>query len=292
MASARRPGDGQAQPRPAGGDARLALLELLEHPRLRRLRQTGPGVAHGEAHPHPRRIVGGRSRGGEPHAAGARQLHRVAGQVEQHLPQPPVVGEDGGRRRGGVDRGGDLEPPRVGAGREQLGDPLDQPFGVGCDGLELEAPRVQPRVVQHVAHQAQEVLARVAQGGEVGALGGVQPCGGQEARHAEHAVERRPDLVAERGQHAPAPRHPRVHRGEQAPAALGQGRRAPAVAAGQGLGQGRRVQGGEGGVGAGDPRPTRPPPAAGPSSAWRRVKASVMARDSAGRRLTAGQAGT
>ena len=32
--------------------------------------------------------------------------------------------------------------------------------------------------------------------------------------------------------------------------------------------------------------------AAGPSSAWRRVKASVMARDSAGRRLTAGQAGT
>ena len=59
------------------------------------------------------------------HAAGRGELDRVAGEVEQHLPQPRGVA-DHLRRQPLVDIGGDLELARLRPRRQQFGDVLDQ----------------------------------------------------------------------------------------------------------------------------------------------------------------------
>ncbi len=60
------------------------------------------------------------------------ELHGVAGEVEQDLPHPSLVGADLGQA--GLRRPGDLQALGVGAGAKKLRDPLQQALQVGGDG--------------------------------------------------------------------------------------------------------------------------------------------------------------
>ena len=106
---------------------------------LRLGRDADAGVAHQEAD-----LVGPDAwLDDQRHAAGRGELDRVAGEVEQHLPQPRGVADHFGRQPL-VDIGGDLDLPRLGPRRQQFGDVLDQGaqherplFEVDLAGLDL-----------------------------------------------------------------------------------------------------------------------------------------------------------
>ena len=84
-------GDAQAEPRAAIAprDALVGLLELAEDPRLRFRRDADAGVAHQKA--DLARPDAGLD--DQRHAAGRGELDGVAGQIEQHLPQPRGVAD-------------------------------------------------------------------------------------------------------------------------------------------------------------------------------------------------------
>ena len=59
---------------------------------------------------------------------------------------------------------------------------------------------IQPRQVEDVVDQAQQMFAAVLQRRQIGALVGGQAAVGQQAGHAQHPVQRRAKLVAHGGQ--------------------------------------------------------------------------------------------
>ncbi len=192
--------DGQAK---AGAFHRLGrgppLGEGFEDALALFLGDARPRVAHAEADPRlarARRALG--ALGGQQHAAAIGELHRIAGQVEQHLTQPRLVGQDVGQAW--IDRPGDLQPLGVGARAHDLGHALQQALQIDRRGMQFQGAGLQPRQVQHLVDQAQQMLAGLLQRGDIAALGGVQPRAGQEPRHAQHAIQRRAEFVAQRGE--------------------------------------------------------------------------------------------
>ena len=101
--------------------AAVGLLELLEDARLRVRRDADAGVAHRGTD------LAGRGAGLDDHRDPAclGELHRIAGEVEQHLAQARDVA-DHAAADALVDRRGDLQALGLRARREQLDDLLDQ----------------------------------------------------------------------------------------------------------------------------------------------------------------------
>ncbi len=88
----------------------------------------------------------------------------------------------------------------MGAGGENLGHALHQLLQVDRRRAKLQLARLQPRQVEHLVDQPQQVLAGLLQGGDIALLCGVEPGAGQQPRHAQHAVQGRAELMAERGE--------------------------------------------------------------------------------------------
>ena len=130
------PRDGETEPgagKSAIGAA-IGLLEFVEDARLLAFRNADAGVAH-------RQHGLARARAGLDHdtdAAGFRELDGVAGEIEQHLPQPRGIADDA-LRQAFVDVGGDLQALRLRARTEQLDHVLDQRAERERLGLELDA---------------------------------------------------------------------------------------------------------------------------------------------------------
>jgi hypothetical protein len=136
--------------------------------------------------------------GAQQHPAGLGELDGVAGVVQQHLPQAAFVRQDG--RQAGRGGPGDLDGLLVGPGAQQFGDLAQQVLDVDRRGVQLDGRGAQAGEVQHVVDQRQQVVAALAQGADIGPLLGGQPRAFQQPRHAQHAVQRRAELVAERRQ--------------------------------------------------------------------------------------------
>ena len=83
---------------------------------------------------------------------------------------------------------------------EQLAHALEQKLQVCLHGLKLDAPRLQLSQVQAVVDQAQQVLGAVVQRLQIGRLGRVQRRGRKKPRHADDAIQRCAQLVAQQGE--------------------------------------------------------------------------------------------
>jgi hypothetical protein len=187
--------DGQPEARAAqlGGVGDVGLDESLEDPLASLGRDAGAGVGDGEA--DAAAFHGG---GCEQHAAGLGELHGVAGEVQQDLAQAAFVGLDGRQRMGHSP--GDLDALLVGARAHQFGDLAQQALDIDRRQRQLDRGRAQAGEVQHVIDQRQQVVAALAQGGDIGPLLGRQLGVFQQARHAQHAVQRSAELVAQGSQ--------------------------------------------------------------------------------------------
>ncbi|MCW0425169.1 hypothetical protein NB713_003112 [Xanthomonas sacchari] len=129
------------------------------------------------------------------------ELDGVVEQVQQDLPHPRGVAARGDLRRHGVVQG----EGEVAAARHRPHHGLqfgDQPAQVERLLFQFQAPGLDPRQVQRIVDQTQQVRARVADRFGVAALPGVQRRGQQQFAHAQHPGHRRAHLVAERGQEA------------------------------------------------------------------------------------------
>jgi len=156
-----------------------ALGEGVEDAFPIRLGHAGAGVGDGE--PQGDLACGSRATlDAEQDAARLGELHRVAGEVEQHLTQAAFIGEQDRQvsRRGP----GDLQPLGMGAGAEQFGGGLQQRLGLKRRRMQGQLAGIQPRKVENVVDQAQQVLAAVLQCRQIGPLIGGQTGVGQQPR--------------------------------------------------------------------------------------------------------------
>jgi hypothetical protein len=69
-----------------------------------------------------------------------------------------------------------------------------------CQAFQLELSGLYLADIQNVADQLQQDLRRAFNPVDVLTLLAVQPCGGQKFQRAQHAIQRRTDLVTHRGQ--------------------------------------------------------------------------------------------
>ena len=130
------------------------------------------------------------------------ELDRVAGEIEQHLAQPRRVA-DHARGKPLVDVRGDLEALRLRARREQLDRLLDQRARARTAASRGRACRLRswrsrgfPRSATAACRRRSCTALRI------GRLLGAQRRVEQQVGHAEDAVERRADLVADHREEA------------------------------------------------------------------------------------------
>jgi len=135
------------------------------------------------------------SRSLQHHAAFGRELDGVARKVEQDLSQAALVGQELRPGRGGP---GDLQPLFLRPRAEEFRHRLQGAFHGQRLGAQLDLAGAKAREVQKLVHQAQQVLAGVAHGADIGLLLGGQPRAFQQAGHAQHPAERGAELVAQR----------------------------------------------------------------------------------------------
>ncbi len=181
---------------PARGAA-FGLLELAEDAGLRVGRDADAGVAHPERHV----VRSGARLRQHPDAAGWREFHRIAGEIEQHLPQPHRIADHFGSQAR-IREGGDLEAFCLRARRQQLDHLFDQRVEPEGFRLEVEPAGLDLREIEHVADQRHQRVAGAFHRARIGRLLGGQRRVEQEVRHAQNAVERRADLVADHGEEA------------------------------------------------------------------------------------------
>ena len=112
------PRDRKAKAR-ATGFARCGLGEFLEDEPGALWRDSGAGIADDEFE------LRGLARDAQADAAVRGKLHRIADEIEQHLPQPRRIADDP-RRDICANEARDVEAPRMGAGREDFDRALDQ----------------------------------------------------------------------------------------------------------------------------------------------------------------------
>ena len=91
-------------------------------------------------------------------AAGRSELDGIAGEVEQHLPQPRSVA-DHVHRQPFVDIGGDLDLLGLGARRQQLGDVLDHARQRERPMFEIDLAGLDLGIVQQFLDQREQRVA-------------------------------------------------------------------------------------------------------------------------------------
>ncbi len=201
------PGDGEAEPRPAVAPRRrgVDLRELFEQLRLALERDADPRVDHLEPPRRDRGVAGLRrlAAGADRDAPLARELERVAGEVEHDLPHPGRVADD---RAGGVI--GEIEPQgqavALRRGPQQRDDRLQRAAQVERDRFDAQLAGLDLGEVEDVVDDRQERLGRATGDQQVGALPLRQRGVEHEIGHPDHAVQRRPDLVTHVGQESRA----------------------------------------------------------------------------------------
>ena len=195
------PGDREAEAAAAEAARRrtVGLGEGVEDASAVGLGQADAGVAHLEAQHGGVVAIARQQARREDDFAARRELDRVADEVEQHLAQPPGVAAQRRRQRGG-DTHDELEAlalRRAGHQRAGLLDALDE---VEVHALEHQLALLDARVVEHVVDDGAQRAPRAADHLREALLARRQIGGEQQLRHAQHAVERRSDLVAHRGE--------------------------------------------------------------------------------------------
>ena len=133
------------------------------------------------------------------HAAGFGELHGVADEVEQHLPQTSrIAAQRGGEVRG--DEAGQFDLFGMRGGGEQLHGIFDDLADAEVDLLERQPAGFNLGEVKDVVEQLEQGVRAVAGGlGEIILLR-LQFGGQQQIEHADDAVHRGADLVAHRGE--------------------------------------------------------------------------------------------
>jgi hypothetical protein len=95
---------------------------------------------------------------------------------------------------------GEPEPALAGLRRQQRAHLLQEAGDREVDPLELEPAGLDAREVEDVVDDREQVPPRGADRGHVALLLGLERLGREQVGHAEHAGQRRPDLVAHRRQ--------------------------------------------------------------------------------------------
>ena len=192
--------DGETKPGPAESARRrgVRLSEGVEDEPALVGRDPDARVLHGHAQGY---VLGGHGLGVDANGDFALlgELDRVADQIDEDLADPPGIADEVVRdTRTNLVR--ELERLGVGERRERL-DRLGQglPQGEG-HRLELEPTGLDLRKVEDVVDDGEQGLARAVDGFGVVALLARELGVQQERGHADHAVHRRPDLVAHRRQ--------------------------------------------------------------------------------------------
>src|SRR5271166_4388775 len=149
-------GEAEAGALEAAGVGAVALLEMLEDRRAPVGRHARPGVDHGEPQLMPFAPLDR-----DADSAGPGELHRVAGEVHQHLSEAHAVAPHE-TRRVRVDRSGDLEPLALGARREQLEHALNEPREVDCLDEEPDMAALDPGQVEDLVDERDQRRPRTA----------------------------------------------------------------------------------------------------------------------------------
>ena len=131
----------------------------------------------------------------------SRELDGVAGEIEQHLAQPRRVADDV-RRQAFVDQRGDLDALGLRARRQQFDHAFHQRAERERPRLQIEPAGLDLGEIENLLDQRQQRFARGLCRLGVGDLLGRELGVEQQVGHAEHAVERRADLVADHGEEA------------------------------------------------------------------------------------------
>ncbi len=191
--------DRQAQAAAAelAGDRAVGLLEAREQPLLGLGVEARTGVVDIEAQFRTVGAVMGLDR--QPHPSGLRELHRIAQQVGQDLPDAGGVADIGAQGVRG-DRHLQVQALGLGGGVEQGAAGVDRTGQVEGLGPQLHLAGLDAGQVEDVAEQGFQRLGRGFDQRDHLALRGRQRRAGQGAGHAHDAVERGADLVAHIGQ--------------------------------------------------------------------------------------------
>ncbi len=200
------PADREAQAR-ATVAARVGIVglsERIEDPIHGFRRDADAGVAHGEADPH-RSARDQRTailqRDAQFHVPALGELQRVADEVVQHLAHAQRIAEHAGRQVGCGDQS-QFQPGGARARQPELQQFLDQAARLERRGHDLHLLGLDLGEVEHVVDDLAQVLARLAQQPQVASLARVERGALQQVGEAQHAVERRANLVAHRGEEA------------------------------------------------------------------------------------------
>ena len=183
--------DGETKACAAGGGACLRLHERFKnrperlgldaHTRVADLEDESPLAATGNR---------------QLHVARWRELDGVAEQIQEHLPQMPAVEYDASRhvrsRRHGQPQA--LPVRRFGDDIGEVGDELRE---IGWAFFDIQSSRLDLRKVEHVVDQLEQLRPALRNRLEGLELCGIQaPVALQELCVTQHAVQRRPQLVA------------------------------------------------------------------------------------------------
>src|SRR5215213_552995 len=186
-------GDGEAEAGAAVTPAELgvALLEFLEQARHAVFGDARTGVVN-----RKREHAAAGLLDDHPDAAGLGELHRVAGEVDEDLAQPIPVADDA-RRHVRRDEGRDLDALALGFGSKELDHPLDDGTDVEGLGQEVDSAGLDLRKVEDLVDEREQRLPGGLHGADIGRLLGARRGVEEEPGHAEDAVQRRAELVAD-----------------------------------------------------------------------------------------------
>ena len=167
------------------------LLKFFEYGCPPLHRHTRPGVGDAEAQPAVRQAGNA-----QPGPACCGKLHRVAGQVDQHLAQPlGIAAEPAGHIR--VYARGNFQAFGLGARRYQLDDTLDQLREIKIILRQFQPPRLDLGEIQDFVDQRRQRPARRFDRVDIGYLLGVQRRVAQQVRHAQYAIQRGAEFVTD-----------------------------------------------------------------------------------------------
>ena len=175
----------------APAELAVALLELLEQARHAVFGDARTGVVNRKREHAVAALLDD-----HPDAAGLGELHRVAGEVDEDLAQPIRVADDA-RRHVRRDEGRDLDALALGFGRKELDHALDQGPDVEGLGQEVDPAGLDLREVEDLVDEREERLPRGLHGADISRLLGIGRGVEEKLGHAEDAVQRRAELVAD-----------------------------------------------------------------------------------------------